>query len=302
MGAVQYFGNGTDAVARAARRLARSRRAPRGVRRKPYPRVRIFPRGTPRRGEILAFVPRADLPPLLASPSRSGQGVRRLGGGHRSESGPRRRRGVEGTRDAPPRLARRAGPARPPRRTHGGIFFYFFRPRPRPARGPRDSPPRPRRPPPAPASLTPRPVPAPLAELALVDAQEHREVLRRERRQVIRAARGSRGVPPRSWSGGDARTSVEGATRTSHRLRNAFGILQHHPPFPEFSSPTSPPPRPPPPPVRSSIDLVRDPVPPPGGAPLFPSRSLGSVLTPRRASRRPPPSRARGSPDTPPSP
>ena len=253
MGAVQYFGNGTDAVARAARRLARSRRAPRGVRRKPYPRVRIFPRGTPRRGEILAFVPRADLPPssplhpaaakvYVASEAVIGLSLGLVGGA------------VWKVRATRPRDSR-AGPGRAGPRVErtGGYLLYFSRPRPRP-RAARETRPRPRRPPPAPASLTPRPVPASLAELALVEAQEHREVLRRERRQVIRAARGSRGVPPRSWSGGDVRTmrasssrgrgSVEGVTRTSHRLRNAFGILQHHPPFPEFSSPTSPPPAP----------------------------------------------------------
>ena len=252
MGAVQYFGNGTDAVARAARRLARSRRAPRGVRRKPYPRVRIFPRGTPRRGEILAFVPRADLPPLLASPSRSGQGVRRLGGGHRSESGPRRRRGVEGTRDAPPRLARRAGPGRPPRRTHGGIFFLFFPPAPAPARGPRDSPPSPPSPPrPRVAHPAPRPrssrrtgtgrrarTSRSSTPRTAESNQSRPRLQRRSPPFVEETARTTRASSSRG------RVLVEGATRTSHRLRNAFGILQHHPPFPEFSSPTSPPPAP----------------------------------------------------------
>ena len=148
MGAVQYFGNGTDAVARAARRLARSRRAPRGVRRKPYPRVRIFPRGTPRRGEILAFVPRADLPPssplhpaaakvYVASEAVIGLSLGLVGGA------------VWKVRATRPRDSR-AGPGRPgPRVERTGGYFFIFSARARArARGTRPpsppSPPRPR--------------------------------------------------------------------------------------------------------------------------------------------------------------
>ena len=159
MGAVQYFGNGTDAVARAARRLARSRRAPRGVRRKPYPRVRIFPRGTPRRGEILAFVPRADLPPssplhpaaakvYVASEAVIGLSLGLVGGA------------VWKVRATRPRDSR-AGPGRPGPRVErtGDIFFIFSaraRARARPERlapVPAVPPPPPRRSPRAPSPL-----------------------------------------------------------------------------------------------------------------------------------------------------
>jgi hypothetical protein len=158
MGAVQYFGNGTDAVARAARRLARSRRAPRGVRRKPYPRVRIFPRGTPRRGEILAFVPALTSPPssplhpaaakvYVASEAVIGLSLGLVGGA------------VWKVRATRPRDSR-AGPGRPGPRVErtGGYFFYFFRPRPRP-RAARETRPRPRRPPSRPRVAHPAPRP-----------------------------------------------------------------------------------------------------------------------------------------------